>query len=39
MTSQPTECRHCGEWIEYVVDEDGAWAECGCDAGYLTNLS
>jgi hypothetical protein len=33
--SLPEECRHCGEWIEYVRDDGGTWAECGCDAGYI----
>jgi hypothetical protein len=32
----PDECPRCGEWVEYVTDPDGIWAECGCDAGYLT---
>ena len=30
------ECEHCGEWIEYVRDDGGLWAECGCDAGYVS---
>jgi hypothetical protein len=37
MTSKqrPEACEHCGEWIEYVRDDDGTWAECDCSAGYL----
>lgn len=26
----------CLERIEYVDDDDGTWAECGCDAGYVS---
>lgn len=36
MTRKPEACENCGEWIEYVTDEDGIWAECACDAGYIT---
>ncbi len=29
-------CECCGEYIEYVRDPDGIWAECACSAGYLS---
>ena len=32
---RPGVCRRCGEEIEYTQDDDGLWAECGCDAGYV----
>lgn len=32
----PDECSHCGEPVEYVSDEYGTWAECACDAGYVS---
>lgn len=32
----PEVCEHCGEWIEYIRDPDGVWAECACDAGYIS---
>jgi hypothetical protein len=33
---RPEECGNCGERVEYVRDDDGIWAECACDAGYLS---
>jgi hypothetical protein len=35
MTARPETCPDCGDWIEYVTDEGGIWAECSCSAGYL----
>lgn len=31
---RPEECENCLERIEYV--DDDTWAECGCDAGYVS---
>jgi hypothetical protein len=31
----PEECKRCGETIEYTRDDDGLWAECDCDSGYV----
>jgi hypothetical protein len=32
---RPETCGHCGEDITYTRDENGTWAECACDAGYI----
>jgi hypothetical protein len=29
-------CGTCSDWMTYWLDPDGIWAECGCDAGYLS---
>jgi len=33
--THPAECTHCGDTITYYRDDEGLWAECACDSGYV----